>query len=586
MGESGTWSREGGPGGIRPDLRSMAEDLLRTGKTTGILEGEHDLEALLHELHVYHTELEIQNEELRQSQRDLETASQRYRNLFQLAPVGYMILDESAAIVEVNESCMQLLGLEGQLLRFFRRAIVPEDQVIWLDHVTQVLRSGLPDTCEVRCLRKGQEINVVVSSRELPSEGTAAAGRILCALMDVTQQRQAERQRREMEENVRHAQKLESLGILAGGLAHDFNNLLVGILGNADLALSKIPPESDVRKSIESVRTAAVRASELTNQMLAYSGKGQFLIQEVLLSEVVEEIGGILSASVPKNVELVCQFPPDMPPIHADVSQIRQVVMNLITNAADAIGPAGGEILVSGGTVQADREYISQAYHGKDSAPGRYVFLEVRDDGCGMNEKTKARLFDPFFTTKFAGRGLGLSALLGIVRGHSGAVMVESEPGEGSTFRVLFPVSPRSSGPRPDAGAPAEPADAWRADGTVLVVDDEETVVEVAEAMLEGLGLEVLVARDGQAAVELFNERADDIDLVLMDLTMPRMSGQDALREIRKTRPGVKAIITSGYSEQDVSQAFSDMPVSGFIQKPFRLDALTDLLGKALNRRA
>jgi len=387
-------------------------------------------------------------------------------------------------------------------------------------------------------------------------------------------------ERRRIEEQLSHTQKLESLGVLAGGVAHDFNNLLTGILGNASLALDGTAPYDRNRVLLEGVMKAAERAADLTRQLLAYAGKGRFIMRTVNLSDLVREISGLVQASIPKAVQLRLQLTDRLPGIDADPGQLQQIVMNLVINGAEAIGPEGGTVLVRAGVQQVDSQYIdTMSSAGELLRAGEYTSLEVHDTGSGMTEDTLARIFDPFFTTKFAGRGLGLSAVLGIVRAHKGALKVYSKPGQGTTFKVLFPASLSSQGaqPLPFKGD-------LSGTGTVLIVDDEEVVRQTAGNTLERYGYKTVTAGDGVDAVDLYRRQPDTISLVLLDLTMPVMSGEDALRELQLINPKVRVLLTSGYNEVEAVQRFAGKGLAGFIQKPYTAAALAEKVKEVLAR--
>ncbi|HNT34319.1 MAG TPA: GAF domain-containing protein, partial [bacterium] len=386
-------------------------------------------------------------------------------------------------------------------------------------------------------------------------------------LQDISDRKKAEEDKHRLETRILHAQKLESLGILAGGIAHDFNNLLMGMLGHADLALSQMPRESPARENVTQIETAALRAADLTRQMLAYSGKGQFLIQPLNLSKLIEEMVHLLEVSISKRVTLRFSFAQNLPSVLGDPGQLRQVFMNLILNASDAIGDHDGVISVTTGIVKADRDYLAQTYFDENLPEGEYVYAEVSDTGCGMDRETIRRIFDPFFTTKFTGRGLGLAAVLGIVRGLKGAIRVYSHPGAGSTFKVLLP----SCDARVLAADQEETQlEMWRSDGVILVVDDEESVLTVAQRALELRGFSVLTAKDGLKGVDLFRRHAEEIRLVLLDMTMPLMDGEEAFFEMKKIKADVPVILSSGYTEQEATNRFHSNELSGFIQKPYR----------------
>jgi two-component system cell cycle sensor histidine kinase/response regulator CckA len=408
------------------------------------------------------------------------------------------------------------------------------------------------------------------------SDGTISK---MAIIRDITAVKQAEEQRRKLEARVQQVQKLESLGVLAGGVAHDFNNLLVAVLGYAGLAQSEIGPHSPAQISLRRIEQAAQRAAELTGQMLAYSGKGHFSVGPVQLSRLVEEMADLLLASVSRKAVLKREFGANLPFIEADATQVRQVIMNLITNASEALGDGGGLIVLRTGVTEVTETDRSGQYLEYDLVPGNYVFLEVTDSGCGMDTETRARIFDPFFTTKFTGRGLGLAAVLGIVRGHRGAITVDSAPRRGTTFRVLFPVTARTV----SSEAPEIPQVQKRGENhVILVVDDEEVVRSLAQTALERAGFKVLAAGDGQTAIDVFRERHKEIDAVVLDLTMPRMSGAEVFHELRNIDPAACVVLTSGYNEQDATRHFHDSELAGYIQKPYRAVALVDKVCAAI----
>ena len=386
--------------------------------------------------------------------------------------------------------------------------------------------------------------------------------------------------RKRFNERLQQTQKLESLGVLAGGIAHDFNNLLTGIIGNASVALDQVPAESSVRGSLEAVVNAGEKASVLTRQLLAYAGKGRFVIERLDLSSLVREISSLLRASIPKNVQLRLALREDLPPIEGDAAQIQQLIMNLVINAAEAVEDGKTEIVkVLTGLEEIDQAYIGQTVSPDGVLPGRYVTLEVRDRGCGMDEQTLSRIFDPFFTTKFTGRGLGLAAAMGIVRGHKAALKVESAPGKGSTFKVLFPASDGQAA-RPQRSG-FEKNLAGR--GTILVVDDEDTVRHAAKSALESYGYQVAVAENGQEAVELFQKLGTEISAVLLDMTRPVMSGEEALVRIKSLRPDVPVVLSSGYDEAEATRRFTGKGLGGFVQKPYTAARLAEKIKAVLD---
>ena len=386
---------------------------------------------------------------------------------------------------------------------------------------------------------------------------------------------QVEEEQKIFEAQVQQAQKLESLGVLAGGIAHDFNNLLMGILGSASLALTEISPVSPAKESIEQIEKSSQRAAELCKQMLAYSGKGRFVIQPIDLTDLVEDMIHLMEISISKKATLKYNLDRNLPAIEVDATQIRQVVMNLITNASDAIGDTMGVISITTGTMECSSEYLKEIYIDKELPEGIYVYIEVSDTGCGMESEAISKIFDPFFTTKFTGRGLGLAAVLGIVRGHKGALKVYSEPGKGTTFRILFPSSKKEVA-QSKKGKIYE--DKWLGCGTILVIDDEDIVREVAKQMIESIGFKVLTASNGVEGVKVFRENNDVVTAVLLDMTMPYMDGAEAFRELKKIKNDVCVILSSGYNEQDATSSFAGKGLAGFIQKPFQIGELRKIL--------
>jgi nitrogen-specific signal transduction histidine kinase len=377
-------------------------------------------------------------------------------------------------------------------------------------------------------------------------------------------------ERRRLEEQVRQAQKLESIGLLAGGVAHDFNNLLTGVLGNASLAMEVIPPSSPAMPLLDEVVCASERAADLTRQLLAYSGKGRFVIGPLDLSELAREISALLHVTLPKKVDLQLELAAGLPLIEADTSQIQQVMMNLVINGAEAIGDDPGRVVVRTGAEQVQEGGIADDLDARELAPGNYVYLEVRDTGCGFDAETRSRIFDPFFTTKFTGRGLGLAAVSGVVRSHRGAIRVASAPGQGSTFRVLFPaVTAAGSAVEAQDGATELPSA-----GLVLVVDDEDVVRRTARLSLERHGFTVLCAGDGLEGVELFRQNVAELALVLLDMTMPVLGGEQAVRIMKEIRSDVPVIASSGHTEMEASRRFDQGTLAGFIQKPYTAAAL------------
>ncbi|MEP7345786.1 MAG: ATP-binding protein [Gemmatimonadaceae bacterium] len=408
------------------------------------------------------------------------------------------------------------------------------------------------------------------------TEEIARANAALTAEM-VERQRAAD-ERLLLEEQLREAQKLESLGVLAGGIAHDFNNLLVSVLGNAGIALEELPEDSPAREYLRDIESGARRAADLVRQMLAYAGKGRLVVERVDLSHLVREMLRLLTSSISRKAVLDFVPADPGPQVEGDATQIAQVAMNLITNASDALGESSGVIRIRTGIMRHVPD-DGGSYLGATLAAGDCAFISVSDTGSGMDSATRERMFEPFFTTKFTGRGLGLAAVLGIVRSHGGSIQVTSEVGAGTIVRVLLPlaVSQEVTG----TTRPPIPAHVAQICGTVLVADDEPLVQALARRVLEGIGLKVVVAADGEEAVALFKKDPGAIDLALLDLTMPKMSGIEAFQAMRLDRPGFKALLTSGFGEESNDAAWRS-GFLGFVRKPYTPQELADRIREAI----
>ena len=413
----------------------------------------------------------------------------------------------------------------------------------------------------------------------LRDEASGAVTGLLGVSIDVTERDRAEKERASLQSQLLQVQKLESLGLLAGGIAHDFNNILTAILGGAATARLALPIESPAHADLDIVIAAAHRAADLTRQMLAYAGKGRFEIRPIDVSRLVREIANLLETTIPKKVQLRLELTDGLASVEADVAQVQQVLMNLVINGAEAIGEERGTVLVTTGAQEIDEQYAHSLFSA-EIKPGRYVFIEVHDTGVGMDDETRAKIFDPFFTTKFTGRGLGLAAVLGIVRSHGGAIKVYSTPGRGSTFKVFFPASSRA------ALEVASKAPSFRGEGLALLVDDDAGVRGASRRMFELMGFRVLEAANGRQGADLFARHAREIRVVLLDMTMPEMGGEETFRELRRVREDVAVILTSGYNEIEATRRFISKGLAGFLQKPFTPDELALKLAAALGPKA
>lgn len=540
------------------------------------------------------SELEGLTGDLRQTQELLEESERRFGVWLENSPVCTKVLD-----LDFRLQYMSRAGIDGlkvpdvNLLygnKFPLDVYSPEVQAEIKSDLQRVVNEGVITNRETPATTLEGETVWFYSTFVPVKNESGEIEYIIAVSTDITEKKQIEQERANLERQVQHAQKLESLGVLSGGIAHDFNNILMSILGNADLALDALSPLSPARGNVLEIERASRRAADLAKQMLAYSGKGHFIVEPIQLGEFVAEMAHLLEVSISKKIKLKYNLPDGLPTFGGDITQVRQVILNMITNASDAIGDEEGVITLTTGTVECDREYLCKVNEvflaGLDQplAPGTYTYLEVDDNGCGMDNETLSKIFDPFFTTKFTGRGLGLSAVLGIMRGHKGAIQICSEVGRGTTFRVLFPVDSLSNESTNCQEIQAV-ADAWHGSGTVLLVDDEETVLSVAKDMLERIGFHVLTASDGRKAVRAFEEHQQIISCVLLDLTMPQLNGEEAFREMQTINANVPVILCSGYNRLEAVQQFAGFGLAGFIQKPYDMISLRAKLADVLERR-
>jgi PAS domain S-box-containing protein len=599
-------------------------DDLASGATAEAEETLEDLRNALEELRTADEELRAQNEELVVAHLQVEAERRKYQELFDLAPDAYLTTNLSGIVEEANQSASRLFGIathyltgkalaayiasddrprfrallsDGRLAHGARTApfrLRTRDGMRLYAELTYSVRrdeQGAPvgfrwlvrDVTEQERLgRQIRTLNAELESRVAQRTADLQAAQLLSE--DLFHREQAARRAAEASEaQSRHVQKLESIGVLAGGIAHDFNNLLHVVLGNADIALSRLPKRSPAREPLEEVVRATIRAADLTRQMLAYSGKGAFVVRHLDLSSEVREMATLLRTAISKQASLVWELASNLPPVNADATQIRQIVMNLITNASDALGETEGTITLRTGVIRRDQlkdARVGVAVEEEEiEPPGEdpFVFLEVSDTGSGMTPDTLQRIFDPFFSTKFAGRGLGLAAVMGIVRSHQGLIRIRTAPGEGTRFRVLFPAVAGTAS-EPEKHTPVRSD--WQGSGTILVVEDEAGVREVAERMLQDFGFETIAAVDGRDALEIMDQAGDSVTAVLLDMSMPRMGGQETFRRLRQRRPDLPVIMMSGYTEQTVAPQFtgSGPGLTAFLQKPFLAEDLMEIL--------
>jgi PAS domain S-box-containing protein len=594
-------------------LRTDAEEKVAAHATAnGSLNGQ-DVKRLYNELQIHQVELEMQNKALHLTKLDLEATRDSYFALYDLAPVGYLTLNKIGLIQRANLTAVTMLGVERDALtnkpiqKFIfsddidsyylrsRSAIVAaedfelelrlekddgspfwvnlqaslqSDDELWIafsdigdrKQLEQSLRQA-NDTLEDHVSERTNELSIAVASLQREMES----------------RKQAEEEKRILEQQFQQTQKLESLGVLAGGIAHDFNNILAIIMGYC--SLTKMDYET-AEKNIPEMEKAVERAAALCRQMLAYAGKAPFEKAQVDICTVVTEMSKMLQSTIAQNVVIKPVLAADVPCVIGDASQIRQVVMNLIINAAEAIGDAQGEVRVSLSKKVLNKDGTEKEYLGKIIPYGCYACLEITDTGSGMSDETYNRIFEPFYTTKFTGRGLGMSAVLGIINTHHGALQLSSELGKGTTFKIYLPVQISDcAGEEPLQQVASVP---WKGSGTILLVEDEEQIKLVAKAMLEALGFTVIEASNGKEGLELFQKNAADISMVITDMGMPVMDGYQLFSELKSLRPDLPIIISSGFGDTVVTSRIASEDIAGSISKPYSFDRLREVLKRVM----
>jgi len=515
---------------------------------------------------------------------DLRESERKFRLLFERSVDGLLILDGDR-FTDCNQAVLEMMRCTGsEFLRLHPWELSPPIQPDGrpsaekaMEMIATAYAKGVHRFEWIHRRLDGEDFPVEVTLLPIPLGGKDI---LFTTWRDITERKKAEQNLLGLERQMLHAQKLESLGVLAGGIAHDFNNLLTAILGNLNLAQSKLPGADPVQSHLKATERAVLKASELTRQMLAYSGKGRFVVKAHDLNQVLRDMTHLVQVSLAKKVTLRFDLEEGLPPVEADAAQIQQVILNLLTNASDAIGEGEGVIRIATYILPLDEADLAAILPRQGLCPGLHVVLEVGDSGSGMTPEIQALIFEPFFSTKPTGHGLGLSAIQGILKGHRAGISIDSNPGHGTTFKLYFPASQEPlSVPQVHAQAPDVAYS-----GLVLLVDDEKGILEATAQALELLGFEVETASDGQEALERFSARPEAYRLALLDLTMPRMNGRECFQALRSLRPDLRVILCSGFSEQESVKEFLGKGLAGFIQKPYTLDMLRKALTDALRR--
>jgi two-component system, cell cycle sensor histidine kinase and response regulator CckA len=512
--------------------------------------------------------------ERKRAEEELSRSQARLKSILNAIPDAVFLVSESGVVGEVFSSRPQILVRSPQELGGARLEELAPQNV--LDAVGPVLHR-VAATGQAESLTVEGDFDSVHRHFDLLVAPDMPAGWIV-VVTEITARVQAESA---LERRMQQAQKLESLGLLAGGIAHDFNNLLTGILGFADLARDSTPPDLPAARHLSEIETSARRAAELCRQLLAYAGRGKFVSKPVSLSDVVAEMYELLAAVISKRARFELQLARNLPAIEVDPSQIRQVVMNLLTNASDAVDAAGGEVRIRTGQCEIDNQVDVGTFVAGDAAPGNYVFLEVRDTGCGMTPEVAALVFDPFYSTKPSGRGLGLAAVIGIIRAHRGMIRLSSDPGRGSCFTVYIPASrlPAESLTARPVGARSN-----HRRGEILAIDDEPALRLLIRTGLESAGFRVVVAASGQDGLSQFDRPKQRFDAAIVDLTLPDLRGQELITQLKSRQAELPIVVISGYSEEELGDWYQRFSNTTFLQKPFTVPELVGALRGVLGR--
>ena len=585
-------------------LRERAERAVRGQSDKVAAQPPHELQRLVHELQVHQIELELQYEELRSARIDAEHARERYLELFQAAPTGYLTLNERGVIVECNGAAESLLGrARHELLSHALQSLAsPADRPGLRVHLLEA-RERPRSSAEIRVmLPNGTQPVMRLDTSPVPS----SPGNCLVVLTDMTQRQhqkeqlealnrelerrvaertaelesqnrqlqaeieartRAESQRAELEAQLRETERLRGLGMLAAGVAHDFNNLLVSVIGNAELLLSSPELPEQAREPLSVIRRTGQDAAELTRQLLVFAGQGRMQPSSVALGEVVTDSVALLRPRLGPELRVITSHQDrERTTIRADRAQMQRVVLNLLTNALEAL-EGHGTIEVGIRSAQLDAAALATFQHASAAQPGPFVLLHVADTGRGIDAASASRIFEPFFSTKFTGRGLGLATVLGVVQSHGGAIRVHSQPGAGTRFEVALPAAE----PLPSAAPAVRAPEPCRASGSVLLIDDDAKVRNVVAQLLRALGLEVIAAEGGEAGLQRLAQTPQAFDFVLLDWLMPGMSGASVLRELREHHPELPVILMSGYSTDQLGDDDAHLTR---IQKPMTLQQL------------
>ena len=543
--------------------KQMKTEPANTEEISGM--STQDMANMIHELRVHQIELKMQNEELRRIQEELEEARDRYANLYDFAPVGYLTVNEKGIVEVANLTFTTLMGVERSAVvgKSFNRFIQRKDQDVYYLNLQRLLETGNLQSVKLRLVKNDGSDFFTNLECMINRESDCDSKKIRIAVSDITEQK-------ELEFRLQQAQKMEAIAKLAGGIAHQFNNALFVIVATTDLLEMQLPWDETTSEYFSSIKKSTDRMKRLTRRLLAYARGGKYEIKDISLSGFVRNTLPLLQHMLDPSIYMETDLPDDIFKTKGDLTQLVMVLSILLSNAAESIESEGRIKITCRNEMITKKD--AKAFPGL--LPGPYVSLTVEDNGKGMDEETKKRAFEPFYTTKFQGRGLGLAATYGIVKNHDGWISIESQMDLGTSVCVYLPAVTEMEEKKTQKWQ-GEPI---KGTGTILLIEDELPVIETLRKLLERLGYQVLEAKTGKEAVRLARAFAGDIDLAILDVFLPDMNGNKVYASLKEFRPNLKVLVCSGYSIEGPAQEILDAGAHGFVQKPFSIEELSEKL--------